>query len=103
MSLTNQFSITGSSLDIVQENSLIQNLQRLPLNATDMLDLIPINDSQTKELENLYTACIEWMLDRAPSALDRTNTMIDEHDKIVFEPALQVLMSLVSHSNNLVR
>ena len=29
--------------------------------------------------------------------------MIDDYDKITFLPAMQVLMKIVTHSNNLVR
>ncbi len=60
------------------------------------------SDDQTRELENLYTSCLEWILNRAPSSLFKTMT-VDDYDKITFLPAMQVLMILVSHSNNLVR
>ena len=56
----------------------------------------------TQELENLYTSCLEWLLNRAPSGLFK-NLVIDDYDKITFKPALQILMTLVSCSNNLVR
>ena len=59
-------------------------------------------DDYTQELENLYTSCLEWLLNRAPSGLFK-NLMIDDYDKITFQPALQILMTLVSYSNNLVR
>ena len=59
-------------------------------------------DDYTQELENLYTSCLEWLLNRAPSTLFNT-LMIDDNDKIAFQPALQILMTLVSYSNNLVR
>lgn len=60
------------------------------------------SDDYTGELENLYTSCLEWILNRAPSSLFKT-MMIDDYDKITFLPAMQVLMILVTHSNNLVR
>lgn len=59
-------------------------------------------DDYTQELENLYTSCLEWMLNRSPNNLFKT-LIIDDYDKITFEPALQILMTLVSYSNNLVR
>ena len=59
-------------------------------------------DDYTQELENLYTSCLEWMLNRSPTNLFKT-LIIDDYDKITFEPALQILMTLVSYSNNLVR
>jgi len=59
-------------------------------------------DDYTQELENLYTSCLEWLLNRSPNNLFKT-MIIDDYDKITFEPALQILMTLVSYSNNLVR
>ena len=59
-------------------------------------------DDYTQELENLYTSCLEWLLNRSPNGLFK-NLIIDDSDKITFEPALQILMTLVSYSNNLVR
>ena len=59
-------------------------------------------DEYTSELENLYTSCLEWILNRAPSSLYQ-NIVIDDFDKISFTPALSLLMTLVSYSNNLVR
>lgn len=59
-------------------------------------------DEYTQELENLYTSCLEWILNRAPSGLFH-NLMIDDFDKITFQPALEVLMTLVLSSNNMVR
>jgi len=50
----------------------------------------------------LYTSCLEWILNRAPSGLFKT-MMVDDYDKITFLPAMQVLMVLVTNSNNLVR
>jgi len=40
-------------------------------------------DDYTVELENLYTSCLEWILNRAPSDLYKT-LMIDDYDKIMF-------------------
>ena len=59
-------------------------------------------DDYTHELENLYTSCLEWLLNRSPNGLFK-NLIIDDYDKITFQPALQILMTLVSYSNNLVR
>lgn len=59
-------------------------------------------DDFTGELENLYTSCLEWILNRVPQGLFKT-LMIDDYDKITFLPAMQVLMKLVTHSNNMVR
>jgi len=59
-------------------------------------------DDFTGELENLYTSCLEWILNRVPQSLFKT-LMIDDYDKITFLPAMQVLMKLVTHSNNMVR
>ena len=59
-------------------------------------------DDYTGELENLYTSCLEWILNRAPSGLFKT-MMVDDYDKITFLPAMHVLMHLVSHANNLIR
>ena len=59
-------------------------------------------DDYTQELENLYTSCLEWLLNRSPNGLFK-NLIIDDSDKITFEPALQILMTLVSYSNTLVR
>ena len=44
-------------------------------------------DEYTLELENLYTSCLEWLLNRAPSSLFK-NLMIDDYDKITFQPVL---------------
>ena len=65
-------------------------------------DLEGTIDSYTQELENLYTSCLEWLLNRAPSGLFES-LVIDDYDKITFKPALQILMTLVSYSNNMVR
>jgi hypothetical protein len=35
----------------------------------------------TRELENLYTSCLEWIISRAPSTLYE-NIVIDECDKV---------------------
>ena len=59
-------------------------------------------DGYTQELENLYTSCLEWLLNRSPNGLCQ-NLIIDDYDKITFPPALHILMTLVSYSNNLVR
>ena len=59
-------------------------------------------DDYTQELENLYTSCLEWILNRAPSSL-YTSLVIDDFDKICFSPALSLLMTLVANSNNLLR
>ena len=59
-------------------------------------------DDFTGELVNLYTSCLEWILNRVPQGLFKT-LMIDDYDKITFLPAMQVLMKLVTHSNNMVR
>ena len=59
-------------------------------------------DDYTQELENLYTSCLEWLLNRSPNSLFK-NLIIDDYDKITFQPALHILMTLVSYSNNLVR
>ena len=37
----------------------------------------------TRELEDLYISCLEWILSRAPSPL-RTSLFIDDVDKICF-------------------
>ena len=44
-------------------------------------------DEYTLELENLYTSLLEWLLNRAPSSLFK-NLMIDDYDKITFQPVL---------------
>jgi hypothetical protein len=41
----------------------------------------------TKELENLYTSCLEWIIQRAPSSLYE-NIVIDECDKVTNFPAI---------------
>ena len=40
-------------------------------------------DDYTQELENLYTSCLEWLLNRSPSGLFK-NLIIDDYDKITF-------------------
>jgi hypothetical protein len=60
------------------------------------------NDEYTLELENLYTSCLEWILNRAPSSLF-SNIVVDDFDKVSFTPALSLLMTLVTYSNNLLR
>lgn len=59
-------------------------------------------DHYTQELENLYTSCLEWIISRAPSSLYENN-VIDEYDKVEYQPALQLLMTLVTYSNNIIR
>jgi hypothetical protein len=54
-------------------------------------------------MEILYTSCLEWLLNRQPAGL-LDNLVIDtESDKITFKPALQILMTLVSYANNMLR
>ena len=57
----------------------------------------------TREFESLYNACLEWILNRGSSTVVSKTLMIDDYDKVVFGPALQVLMVLVTNSSNLVR
>lgn len=52
-----------------------------------LLEKTSTNDEYTSELENLYTSCLEWIINRAPSALYhdlKRNQLqiIDEVDKI---------------------
>jgi len=60
-----------------------------------------VDDQISQELESLYTACLEWILNRPSSGTKAL--MIDDYDKISFEPALQILLGLVAHSNNFLR
>ena len=59
-------------------------------------------DEYTKELENLYTSCLEWIISHAPSPLYE-HIVIDECDKVGYQPAIQLLMTLVTYSNNIIR
>jgi hypothetical protein len=60
------------------------------------------SDDSTRELENIYTSCLEWIITRGPSSLYE-NIVIDECDKVNNRPALQLLMTLVTSSNNMIR
>lgn len=80
-------------------NTKISGLEDLEDSNSDLEGSI---DSYTQELENLYTSCLEWLLNRAPTGLFE-NLVIDDYDKITFKPALQILITLVSYSNNMVR
>ena len=60
------------------------------------------NEQTTEELSNLYTSCLEWILNRPVSELN-SQMMIDDDDKIQQPSALELLMNLVSHSNNFLR
>jgi hypothetical protein len=75
-------------------------------NATCMQQTNSLLGSQavdfTQELENLYTSCLEWTLKRRPVGLSKT-IMIDDYDHITFQPAMQMLMTVVTYSSNLVR
>jgi hypothetical protein len=53
-------------------------------------------------MENLYTSCLEWIISRAPSSLNE-GIVIDECDKVGYQPAIQLLLTLVTHSNNTIR
>lgn len=57
------------------------------LDGSDGFDLEGSGDQFTQELENLYTSCLEWLLNRQPSGLFE-NLVIDDYDKITFKPAL---------------
>jgi len=50
-------------------------------------DLEGSGDQFTQELDCLYTSCLEWLLNRQPSALFES-LVIDDYDKITFKPAL---------------
>jgi hypothetical protein len=39
------------------------------------------NEETTQELSNLYTSCLEWILNRPVSSLN-SQLMIDDYDKI---------------------
>jgi hypothetical protein len=60
------------------------------------------DDKYSKELENLYTSCLEWIISRAPSSLN-DNIVIDECDKIGYQPAISLFLTLVTYSNNNIR
>lgn len=54
-------------------------------------DNLDDSNSVKNELESLYTACLEWILDRQGPQSNtgaKTTLMIDDYDKISFEPAL---------------
>jgi hypothetical protein len=53
-------------------------------------------------MENLYTSCLEWIISRAPSSLNE-GIVIDECDKVGYQPAIQLLLTLVTHSSNTIR
>jgi len=57
--------------------------------------------SRTKPLD-LYTSCLEWILNRVPSHL-KSSLFIDDVDKICFQPALNLLMNLVTNTSNILR
>jgi hypothetical protein len=61
------------------------------------------NEQTTKELSNLYTSCLEWILSRPVVSGLNSPLMIDDFDKIQQPAALELLMSLVGQSNNLLR
>jgi hypothetical protein len=52
------------------------------------------NEQTTQELSNLYTSCLEWILNRPVSTLN-SQLMIDDYDKIQYPAALELLMNLV--------
>ena len=60
------------------------------------------NEQTTQELSNLYTSCLEWILNRPVSNLN-SQLMIDDYDKIQYPAALELLMNIVGQSNNLLR
>ena len=57
--------------------------------------------TRTKPLD-LYTSCLEWILNRVPSHL-KSQLFIDDVDKICFQPALSLVMNLVASTSNLLR
>ena len=52
------------------------------------------NEQTTLELSNLYTSCLEWILNRPVSTLN-SQLMIDDYEKIQYPAALVLLMNLV--------
>lgn len=97
-------TLTGISEEEDQQLPLSaeQSVNEGEFEATSVVESSNQADDFTSELENLYTSCLEWILNRVPQGLFK-NLMIDDYDKITFLPAMQVLMKLVTHSNNMMR
>lgn len=79
--------IEGSLEDEESQHKSVQS--STVLNATNEIQSAETrqSDDYTNELENLYTSCLEWILNRAPSQLFKT-MMVDDYDKITFLPAM---------------
>lgn len=60
------------------------------------------NEATSVDLGNLYTSCLEWILDKPISTLD-SQLMIDDYDKIQYPAAIELIINLVSQSNDLLR
>lgn len=60
------------------------------------------DEATSKDLGNLYTSCLEWILDKPISTLD-SQLMIDDYDKIQYPAAIELIINLVSQSNDLLR
>jgi hypothetical protein len=53
------------------------------------------NEATSVDLGNLYTSCLEWILDKPISTLD-SQLMIDDYDKIQHPAAIELIINLVS-------
>lgn len=60
------------------------------------------NENTSKDLSNLYTSCLEWILNKPISNLN-SQLMIDDYDKIQYPAAIDLIINLISQSNDLLR
>lgn len=79
-----QYTPSTTGLNATGENTNVSQIQ-FPTQLSETLK--SQSDDYTNELENLYTSCLEWILNRAPSRLFKA-MMIDDYDKITFLPAM---------------